>query len=164
MTEWATLVPELLVANLARSVEFYRQILGAQVRFQRSGPAFAYLDVGQAQIMLEEDHGGAWITQSPAYPRGRGINLQIEVSSVSDIVADADRLSVPLFRPVAERWYATDGELEEGQLEVLVLDPDGYMLRAIEPLGSRERRLGYLRVLLTTGPLHHRLGYLRPQR
>ncbi len=142
MPEWAALVPELLVADLARSVDFYRHVFGAQVRFQRSGPAFAYLDVGQAQIMLEEDHDGAWITPPAEYPRGRGINFQIEVSSVAELVAAADRLTVPLFRPVAERWYATDGEIEEGQLEVLVLDPDGYLLRAIEPLGSRERRLG----------------------
>jgi hypothetical protein len=85
-------------------------------------------------------HDGAWITRPPEYPRGRGMNLQIDVSSVGAVRATTHRLSVPLFRAVAEPWYATLGEAKKGQLLVVLLDPDGPVLRLIESVGSRERQ------------------------
>jgi hypothetical protein len=71
-----------------------------------------------------------------APPLGRGINLQIAASSLQTML---DRLSAakwPLFAEPAERWYRT-GNLESGQRQFLVQDPDGYLLRFAEGLGER---------------------------
>jgi len=38
---------------------------------------------------------------------------------------------------VEESWYEVGSDKEEGQIEFLVQDPDGYLLRFIEPLGER---------------------------
>ena len=43
------------------------------------------------------------------------------------------------FRPVQESWYAVSEHEEEGQREGLWQDPDGYLLRFVEILGSRPR-------------------------
>ncbi|KAF5281058.1 hypothetical protein FQR65_LT14874 [Abscondita terminalis] len=75
----------------------------------------------------------AWVTGSLVLPRGRGLNLQLEVP---DVRAARDRLSqqgVEAFRDLNESWYDTpDGS--EGQLEYLVQDPDGYLIRLVEVL------------------------------
>ena len=69
---WAALVPELLVADLGRSQEFYCGICGFAVRFSRPEDGFLYLDLGGAQIMLEEVSEEAWITAPLEQPFGRG--------------------------------------------------------------------------------------------
>lgn len=131
--QWAALVPELACSNLACSLAFYRDVLGFGVRFTRDG--FAYLELGDAQLMLEAEHK-AWRTGELTRPYGRGVNLQIEVASVGAVVGRLDAAGVPLFRPIADNWYG-DGTVEHGQRELLVQDPDGYLLRFAEVLGTR---------------------------
>ena len=47
-----------------------------------------------------------------------------------------------LFRDPMETWYSTtDGE-QEGQRELLVQDPDGYLLRFAQYLGKRVSVIG----------------------
>ena len=84
---WAALVPELLVADLGRSQEFYCGLCGFALRFARPEDGFAYLDLGGAQIMLEELAEEVWITAPLERPFGRGINLQIEVEDIAPLAA-----------------------------------------------------------------------------
>jgi hypothetical protein len=49
--------------------------------FQRTDPNFAYLEIGGAQLMIEEDQETAWRVAEIEGPRGRGINLQIDAAS-----------------------------------------------------------------------------------
>ena len=132
---WNPLVPELSVFNLADSLDFY-QSLGFRVRFRRSDPDFAYIELGQAQLMLETLSEDSWQTGSLERPFGRGINLQIEVPNVRDLSDHLKSAGAQLFEDLTESWYAT-GDGEEGQLEFLIQDPDGYLIRLIEPLGFR---------------------------
>jgi catechol 2,3-dioxygenase-like lactoylglutathione lyase family enzyme len=138
---WAPLVPELTVTSLQASLEFY-EALGFKVRFKRSSPEFAYLELGQVQLMLEEFHENGWNVDRLQKPFGRGINLQIEVQELRAIVASLSSLQVPLFRGFEEKWYRVSDIFEEGQSELLVQDPDGYLLRFMQPLGRRTIRLG----------------------
>lgn len=133
---WNPLVPELCVCDLETSLRFYLA-LGFCVRFRRDKPAFAYLELGQAQIMLEQIHDRAWITDDLQKPFGRGINLQIEVEDVQLIAKKAAAEDISLFRPVSESWYSVGQNQEEGQIEFLVQDPDGYLLRFVQPLDVR---------------------------
>jgi catechol 2,3-dioxygenase-like lactoylglutathione lyase family enzyme len=51
---WNPLVPELLVADIDRSLAFWTGLIGFTVRFARPEDGFAYLDRDGAQVMLEQ--------------------------------------------------------------------------------------------------------------
>ncbi len=136
--KWNPLVPELTVRDLKRSLDFYGCV-GFTVRFKREDPPFAYLELGGAQIMLEEENGSDWTTAPLEVPFGRGINFQIEVPSAIGVRDALVRSGYTVFREPRERWFEVSDE-EEGQIEVLAHDPDGYLLRLAEILGARPRR------------------------
>ncbi|MDV6373470.1 bleomycin resistance protein [Deinococcus arenicola] len=127
ITEWAALVPELDVSDLARSLDVYTRLFGFTVNYTR--PGFAYLSLGRIQWMLSQiREGAAWETGPLAYPLGRGINFQIQVP---DVQALYDRLladGYPIFVPMETAVYL-EGDTEHQQREFLVQDPDGYLLR-----------------------------------
>ncbi|WP_460134148.1 bleomycin resistance protein [Pseudomonas sp. S1_E04] len=132
------LVPELIVTTLATSLGFWVDQLGFAIAYQRPEEGFAYLDLHGAQIMLEQydPDAGQWLTAPLAPPFGRGINLQIDVSAVSPILRRLAVLGWPLFRDVEDAWYRA-GEVETGQRQFIVQDPDGYLVRLVERLGER---------------------------
>ncbi len=132
---WAKLVPELACSDLPTSLAFYCETLGFRCRFSRPEEGFAYLDWDGAQIMLEQQET-AWCTGALEKPFGRGINLQIEVEDIAGLIARLTAAQIPLFQDAQTAWYRED-EIEHGQIEVLVQDPDGYLLRFIQPLGTR---------------------------
>ena len=138
-SHWSVLVPEMLVRDLVRSLAFYRDLLGFTEKFGRPEDGFVYIEMGHAQIMLEampDNPSDAWVTGDLSPPLGRGLNLQIEVA---DVRAIHDRLvaaGVALFRPLHRSWYR-EGAHENGQDEFLVQDPDGYLLRFMQHVGTR---------------------------
>ncbi|KVN39132.1 aldoketomutase [Burkholderia pyrrocinia] len=134
--EWAALVPELVCTDLAGSIRFYRDVLGFHIRFERPEDGFAYLEIGRAQLMLEQRSPESWLTGPLEPPFGRGINLQIEVDSLEPILARIRAARVALFVEPRTSWYRQDG-IEHGQIEMLVQDPDGYLLRLVEILPER---------------------------
>ena len=136
---WAVLVPELHVRDLAASLSFYCDVIGFQIKFDRPEAGFAYLELGQAQIMLDqipEDELDAWITAPLEAPLGRGINFQIEVQDLRSLHKRLEKADNPLFKSIEEAWYR-ENDVENGQIQLLVQDPDGYLLRFTEYLGTR---------------------------
>ncbi|WP_333994966.1 VOC family protein [Burkholderia orbicola] len=134
--EWAALVPELICSDLAGSVRFYRDVLGFRIRFERPEDGFAYLELGGAQLMLEQQSSESWLTGAMEPPFGRGINLQIEVDAIGPIHDRIVAAGVALFADPRTSWYRQD-DIEHGQIEMLVQDPDGYLLRLVEILPER---------------------------
>ena len=132
---FATLVPELAVTDIEVSLAFWCGPLGFRVAYDRPLARFAYLERGSAQIMLCEMNG-RWETGEAARPFGRGINLQIEVDRLDPLLHALETAGCPLFEAPAVAWYRA-GDVEIGQREFLVQDPDGYLLRFIEGLGTR---------------------------
>jgi catechol 2,3-dioxygenase-like lactoylglutathione lyase family enzyme len=128
------LIPELSVTDVERSLAFYK-LLGFEVEYSRPEVGFYFLGLQGTQLMVESvnDH---WFTGVLDYPFGRGLNLQIEVDDVSVLIDALVAEGYPLFRPLKESWYRGDG-VEFGQLEFLVQDPDGYLLRFIQDIGER---------------------------
>ena len=51
------LIPELDVADLRESLDFYVEILGFRLRYQRAAEQFAYLHVEGAALMLQQADG-----------------------------------------------------------------------------------------------------------
>ncbi|MXP65517.1 VOC family protein [Roseomonas sp. M0104] len=142
---FAPLVPELDVTDLARSLDFWTRVLGFRIAYQRPAQGFAYLEregpgALTVQVMLCRYNGG-WAVAPLEHPLGRGINFQIETRGLAPILAALEDEGWPLFRPVAEAWYRA-GTLEAGQRQLLVQDPDGYLLRFIESLGTRPAPAG----------------------
>ena len=129
------LIPELSVTNFNKSLQFYRDILGFTVEYSRPEDKFYFLSYEGAQIMVEEINNH-WCTGELEHPFGRGINLQIEVSDVSVLLGRLEEAQITLFRPLKESWYRREG-VEFGQIEFLVQDPDGYLLRFTQDIGEK---------------------------
>ena len=132
----AKLVPELVCSDLDRSLEFYTSVLGFSILYQRQEERFVYLEREGAEIMLEEPGQRAFIAGDLIKPYGRGINLQIEVSNLDELLEAVRRASVPVFLPLEDKWYRRDDVLL-GNRQFVVQDPDGYLLRFFQNLGSR---------------------------
>ena len=81
--------------------------------------------------------GRGWPHPGPLEPPfGRGVNFQIEVERLDEPLGLLEAASYPLFVPPEENWYRQDSELH-GNREFLVGDPDGYLLRFSEYLGTK---------------------------
>ncbi len=135
---WSALVPELLVRDLDASLRFWCGLCGFAVAYDRPEERFAYLDLGPAQVMLEEAAGPGrrWMTGPLEPPLGRGINFQVAVPDLGRVEAALQAAGWPLYLAPEERWYRA-GAQESGVRQFLVQDPDGYLLRLQQPLGLR---------------------------
>lgn len=126
----ATLVPELLVADLAASLRFWCELCGFRIAYDRPEERFAYLDRDGAQVMLEEAAGPGrrWITGRLEQPFGRGINFQIAVADCDLILAALEQAGWPLYLAPEEKTYRVEGGAVTVR-QFIVQDPDGYLLR-----------------------------------
>jgi len=129
------LVPEISVTDIEESLRFYTEILGFKVEYSRPEDRFAFLSLQGSQLMVEEINHN-WDTGELERPYGRGVNLQIEVDSVEELLRSLGEHGYPLFRPLKESWYRGD-DVVYGQKEFLVQDPDGYLLRFAQDLGEK---------------------------
>ena len=134
--KWNALVPELIVTDLEKSYYFWVNILGFSVKYQRTEDKFMYLELNGVQFMIEELQGDQWVTGELNYPLGRGINFQLEVKQLDDILNRLHKAQWSIFSGLEERWYRAEN-VEHGQKQFLVQDPDGYLLRIIAVIGDR---------------------------
>ncbi|MGE3624142.1 MAG: bleomycin resistance protein [Bdellovibrionales bacterium] len=135
---YSKITPELDVSNLDKSLAFYIDTLGFKILYQRPEEKFAYLDIEGAGFMLEEAAGPGrrFRTAALEHPYGRGVNFQINIRSVTDLYARAEKSELPIIIPLEEKWYRKD-DFELGNRQFVVADPDGYLLRFYEDLGKR---------------------------
>ena len=134
------ITPELDVSDLETSLRFYVELLGFEVSFTRPEEKFAYLLVNGAGFMLEEIGAGRSFHSAPLErPYGRGVNFQIRVEDVGQLQRRLQAAAIPFVIPLEERWYR-NGEEERGNRQFVVADPDGYLLRFFEDLGTRAHR------------------------
>ncbi|HEU0000198.1 MAG TPA: VOC family protein [Ktedonobacteraceae bacterium] len=131
------LIPELSASHFEKSISFYIDVLGFQIKYQRSENQFAFLAYQGSQIMLSQ-RNGTWETGELAYPFGRGINIQMLVDDIEVIIRSLKEHGYPLMIEPEEHWYRKD-DLLLGLREFLVMDPDGYLLRFSQQVGIRPR-------------------------
>ena len=132
----AKLVPELICSDLTRSLRFYTELAGFRVLYERAEERFAFLDREGAQLMLEQPTGRAFLAAELAHPYGRGMNLQIEVRDLDALHARIAASGARIHLPLEEKWYRR-GDVELGSRQFVVEDPDGYLLRFFQDLGTR---------------------------
>lgn len=134
-----SLKPELYVSDFQKSLEFYTDILGFTVEYQRSDPSFAFLSYQGSQIMIQEldpNEDKAFITGTYEYPLGRGINFQINTDDVEQLAESLKSNNYPLRRDLQDSWYKK-GNILSGCRQILVQDPDGYLLRFSQDIGVK---------------------------
>ena len=132
-----TITPELDVSNLETSLGFYVDLLGFEVSFARPEEKFAYLLWNGAGFMIEEIGAGRSFHGAPLQkPYARGVNFQIRVADVRTLHGRLEGAGAPFILPLEERWYR-QGTNERGDRQFVVADPDGYLLRFFEDLGTR---------------------------
>lgn len=123
------LVPELLVSDLDRSIEFWCGRCGFDIRYSRPDERFAYIVLGSAHIMLEQAGVGRnWVTGPLERPLGRGVNFQITVPDSATLASELRNADIELFMQPETKWYDV-GEEQVGVHQFLVQDPDGYLVR-----------------------------------
>ncbi len=128
MAYWNAMVPELLVSDFNQLKHFYADLLGFSIRYERDQPQFAYLELGEAQIMIQQLGGDCWSVADMHAPFGRGVNLQIELAHIEKLYSRIKQTGHELFREKKRSAYKVGPQLVE-QEEFLIQDPDGYLLR-----------------------------------
>ena len=126
------LIPELSVSDIEKSKTFYLDVLGFKSEYERIESKFIFLSLGDAQIMLEQLNG-YWQTDTMVHPFGRGINFQISVDDVEQLRENLINNGIALFQDVEEASYR-EGNTFHKMKELLIQDPDGYLLRFSQSL------------------------------
>lgn len=133
---WARLVPELFVSDLDASCSFWLDLLGFGIAYRRPDEHFAYLERPEgAQIMLSQ-RSGKWETAVMEPPYGRGIMIQISVDDFDAVAARLAAATWPLYAGPRDSWRHL-GDRIGGAREIVVQDPDGYLVMIAQDLGER---------------------------
>lgn len=135
--EFLPLLPELYVTDFKNSLHFYVDILGFKIEYQRQNPNFAFLSYHGSQLMIQELVLGEKEEEKMEQPFGRGINFQIETDDVQAITDSLNKNNYPLKRGIKDGWYRENNILH-GCREILVTDPDGYLLQFSEDIGEKQ--------------------------
>ena len=127
------LTPNLVVADVDRSLAFYRDVLGfdVQVTVPDTGPlVFAAVTHGNVEVFLNARD--AAVAEYPAFrdrPVGGTLTLFMEVTGV-DGAYEALGPKVTVVMPLEKKWY--------GSTEFAFLDPDGYVITFAERTAQAE--------------------------
>lgn len=121
------LTPNLVVSDVARTVAFYRDVLGFQVQMtvpEEAPFVFAILTNGPVEVFANA-HGVA-ADEYPAFRDqkiGGTLTLFMEVNGV-EAAYDALKSKVNIVMPLEKKWY--------GMTEFAFTDPDGYIITFAE--------------------------------
>lgn len=81
-----------------------------------------------SHFMFEQIHDDGWNIGELVYPLGRGINFSIAVDDIEELYQLVKSLNIELYRELTRNIYQVNG-IEETQIEFLIQDPNGYLLR-----------------------------------
>lgn len=139
------LVPELYVSNIKQSLDFYVDVLGFAIEWQRLEEGFAAIRLEDCCFMLEQHNSveeasdkelssGDWITAKLEYPFGRGINFEITLTDIKLLYTNLKAINYPIKLDLYQTEYQVNDQVVTVQ-QFLVMEPDGYLLRFAQELG-----------------------------
>jgi len=131
------LVPELGCTDIVASRQFYIDVLGFTIKYERRSNGFVYLIRDGVSIMLEPLSKETWQLAEPEPPLGRGLHFEINVPSLSELHANCKAHGVVFVQELEEAWYR-GGDVYHGQRQFVIADPDGYILRFAQSLGQEK--------------------------
>lgn len=123
------LIPELVVSNINISKDFYINMLGFKVEYEREEDKFIFLSLGNIQLMLEEGSEDELSTMK--YPFGKGINFTFGVDNVDELYSKFKVKKNFLKREIEIREFRVNDKIIFTK-EFSILDPDGYFIRISE--------------------------------
>ena len=124
------LIPELSVTDINKTREFYVDVLGFKICYERPEDKFIFVEKDGNQIMLEQINDN-WNVGKMEYPFGRGINFEMTFSDVDAVYERIEKAGIKLFRKMEVKDYECGNEIVH-QKQFLVQDPDGYLLRFVD--------------------------------
>lgn len=122
------LIPELTVFDINETKDFYINILGFKLEYERIEENFVFLSFEDNQFMFEQIHEEGWNIGELTYPLGRGINFSIEVKDINKLYVKIKSHNKTIYRELMVNNYKAENETIE-QKEFLIQDPNGYLLR-----------------------------------
>ena len=134
MTTFSKLTPNLLVADVERSLAFYTNVLGFERGFtvpEQSPFVFGSVASGSIEIFFNERETAA--KEYPAFagkPLGMSGTMFIELQGSGHIERLLDRLkrTVPIVMDLVTQWY--------GVKVFAIADPDGYVITFAERVAA----------------------------
>ncbi len=136
--EMNSLVPELYCSDIAKSLDFYCNVLGFSIVYDRPEAKFAFIQRENVQLMIEEltENDRKWLSGPLEKPFGRGINLQITTSAIDELYEALRTHGGPFFMDIEEKWYRRASDTV-GNRQFVIQDPDGYLLRFSQTIGTQ---------------------------
>ena len=125
--DFSNLIPELSVFDILQTKKFYKE-LGFKIEYERQKEKFIFMSFQDSQFMFEQIHDEGWNTGELIYPLGRGINFSIAVEDVEELYKLVKTLNFEVYKELTRNKYQVNGT-EETQIEFLIQDPNGYLLR-----------------------------------
>ena len=125
--DFNNLIPELSVFDILQTKNFYEE-LGFKIEYERQKEKFIFMSFQDSQFMFEQIHDEGWNTGELIYPLGRGINFSIAVDDIENLYTLVKSKKLEIYKKLTKSAYLVNG-IEEIQMEFLIQDPNGYLLR-----------------------------------
>ena len=125
--DFNNLIPELSVFDILQTKNFYEE-LGFKIEYERREVKFVFMSFQDSQFMFEQIHDEGWNTGELIYPLGRGINFSIAVDDIENLYTLVKSKRLEIYKKLTKSVYLVNG-IEEIQMEFLIQDPNGYLLR-----------------------------------
>lgn len=134
------LIPELICSDYQASLQFYRDILGFRIEYDRAEEGFAMLEYQGSMLMIDQINLEAgkrsWVSGDLEKPYGRGINLQMEISGIDALYQRVKNSHADIFMEIEDKEYRCDDGIVTSR-QFITQDPDGYLLRFFEDVSDR---------------------------
>ena len=125
------LVPELYCTDIYRTKQFYVDVFGFEIKYEREEEQFVYFTLDGVDIMVEGINGVGrrWLTGEMNAPLGRGVNFQWDVADIDAIYARVQQAAPnSIYLEMETKAYQV-GDQVAVQKQFIVQDPDGYLFR-----------------------------------
>lgn len=126
--EFNKMIPELTVFDIDKTKDFYKDMLGFKIEYERPYDKFIFMSFEDSQFMFEQLHEDGWNIGEMTYPLGQGINFSIKVKDIDFLYEKLKKHKIYFYRDMVINTYEVNGENIE-QKEFLIQDPNGYLLR-----------------------------------
>lgn len=112
--------PQLLVANIERSIEFYTRQLGFDLEFRHED---FYAGIIRDGYSIHLKSGQPSTEERSNKRKNEDLDIVFSVTGIEDLYNEFLTKSVEILQPICERPYGR---------EFYIADPDGYILAFLE--------------------------------
>lgn len=112
--------PQLLVADISRSIEFYTKKLGFEIDFRYED---FYAGIGKDGFSIHLKTGKPSIEERHNKRRNEDLDIVFSVTNIEVLYEELSNKSIEFAQPLREMDYGK---------EFYIIDPDGYIISFLE--------------------------------